>query len=66
MHVRGSQVGGTKRKPELLERREQLVKRRVDLIIPELGGHAEEDTGLHPKCSKKPSMTLSLDLPGLI
>lgn len=59
-------MGGTQRKPELLERREQLVKRQVDLIISELGGHVEEDTGFHPKCSKKPLMTLSLDLHGLI
>lgn len=65
-HVRGTQVGGAKRKPGLLERREQLVKRWADLIISELGGHVEEDTGFHPKCSKKPLMTLSLDLHGLI
>lgn len=50
----GLQVGGTERNPELLEHREQLVKRWVDPIILELDGCVEEDTGLHPKCIETP------------
>ena len=59
-------MGGTKRKPELLEHREQSVNRWVGPVVPEVVGHMEGTWGFLPRAVRSHWRSLSVELQGPI